>query len=103
MSRREKLQQLLQDDPNDPFLHYGLANELLKEGDTGEGLQVLADVMSRFPDYVAAYFKSGQAMAEAGDNESARTVVTKGIEVAKRVGNDHAAAEMTEFLQMLDG
>ena len=103
MSRREKLQQLLHDDPDDPFLHYGLANEMLKDGDTREGIQVITDVIERFPDYVAAYFRAGQAMAEEGDNQAARDVVTAGIAVARRVGNEHAAGEMTEFLQMLDG
>jgi hypothetical protein len=33
MSRKEQLIEMLREDPNDPFLIYGLALEIAKEGD----------------------------------------------------------------------
>lgn len=102
MSRREKLQHLLQDDPDDPFLHYALANEMLKDGDAADGIAGLRNTIERFPDYVAAYFRVGQALAEGGETQDAREVVTIGIKVANKVGEDHAAAEMNGFLEMLE-
>lgn len=102
MSRLEKLQQLLQDDPTDPFLHYGIANEFLNLGDAATGIEKLRNTIEQFPDYVAAYFRVGQALAEDDQPDDARQIVTTGIAVAKKVGNDHAAAEMGEFLQMLE-
>jgi predicted Zn-dependent protease len=103
MSRREKLQQLLQDDPHDPFLHYALANEMLKDGETDPGIESLLSMIGKFPDYVAAYFRAAQALAESGTVDEARNIINTGIEVAGRVGDDHAAGEMREFRQMLDG
>jgi hypothetical protein len=40
-------------------------------------------------------------LARLGENESARTYLQKGIEVALHVGDRHAAGEMTDFLNTL--
>ena len=81
MSRLEKLQQLLQDDPADPFLHYAIGTELLTSGETESGLEKLRETIQQFPDYVASYFRLGQAYAENDRPQEARQVVTTGIEV----------------------
>lgn len=101
MSRRDKLKQLLLDDPNDPFLHYALANELIKDGENEDGIQMLFDTIESHPDYVASYFRVGQALSEVQRNEEAATIVKRGIGVAERVGDAHAAGEMREFLKMI--
>ena len=80
-----------------------LANEMINEGQTGPGIDALRKMTEHFPDYVAAYFKAAQALAESGETDEAREIVKTGIETAGRVGDDHAAREMTEFLQMLNG
>lgn len=101
MSRREQLEQLLQSDPEDTFLNYALALAYVAEGRRAEGLDRLAQVIQRDPDYVAAYFQRGQLLAENGDTEAARDIVQQGVVVARRVGDAHAAAEMSGFLETL--
>ena len=49
MSRREKLEALLLDDPGDLFLRYGLALELEKEGDHEASLARLRELQSHAP------------------------------------------------------
>jgi hypothetical protein len=56
---------------------------------------------SRFPDHVPAYFRRGQLLAEAGHERDAITVLLSGIQAARKVGDDHAAAEMQELLATL--
>ena len=101
MSRRQKLEEMLAADSKDPFLHYALALELVKNGERTAGLQRLSEMSEQFPDHVPALFRRGQLLAEDGDAVAARDVLNQGIRVALRVGDDHAAAEMRELVETL--
>ena len=101
MSRREKLQEMLKSDPDDIFVRYALAMTYASEGDSAAALEGLQDVVDRDPEYIAAYFQRGQILAREGDTEAAREVLARGIEAARRVGDGHAEAEMTGFLEAL--
>lgn len=100
VSRRLKLEEMLTSEPNDPFLNYAYALELVKE-DSAAGLQRLAAMNEQFPDHVPAFFRRGQVLAETGDVAGARQVLMAGIQTARRVGDDHAAGEMNELLESL--
>ena len=95
-----KLEEMLQTDPEDPFLHYALALEVVKD-DRLAGLERLADMNRRFPEHVPAFFRRGQILAESGQPDEARQVLSAGIQTARRLGDDHAAAEMYELLTSL--
>lgn len=101
MSRREQLEALLADDPHDSFLHYALAMEEKSAGDPAAALTRLTDMEARFPDCVAAYFQRGQILSAEGEGEAAAAVLTRGIAVARRVGDLHAAGEMQGLLDLL--
>lgn len=101
MSRREKLQALLSDDPDDVFLLYGLACEEVKEGDVSAGLERFQQIHQRFPDYVAAWFKHAQLLAEAGESDQARAIGEQGLAAARRAGDGHALGEIAGFLELL--
>jgi hypothetical protein len=101
MSRREKLEAMLATEPDDPFLNYALALELAKGDERPAGLKRLAEMNVRFPDHVPAYFRRGQLLAEDGNVTAARDVLTDGLRAARRIGDDHAAAEMQELLNSL--
>lgn len=98
VSRRLKLEEMLATEPNDPFLHYALALEEVKE-DPQIGLRRLANMNEQFPDHVSAYFRRGQILADAGDMTAATQVLNAGIQVARRIGDDHAVAEMQGLLE----
>ncbi len=101
MSRREKIEAMLADSPDDTFLRYGLALELDKEGDHERSLAELKGLQRMSPQYVPAYFMAGQQLARLERIEDARTVLRDGIEAARLQGNAHAAGEMSEFLASL--
>ena len=102
-SRREMLQEMLTDEPNDPELRYMLAMEYVSEGDDEAAVRGFEEIMRLFPQYPPAYHQAGQTLARLGRIEQARAVLHSGIPVAQQGGNYHAAGEMTELLDSLEG
>jgi len=102
MSRREKIEAMLADDPADTFLRYSLAMELDKEGDHDASLTRFADLTHDAPPYVPAFFMAGQQLVRLGRIDEARTILRDGIAAARIQGDLHAAGEMTEFLASLE-
>lgn len=101
MSRREQLEEMLKSDPDDVFLRYALAMDFISSGEHAEGIAKLDAVLDRDPNYVPAYFQQAQALHQTGRLDDARDALTRGITVARQVGDAHAEREMTEYLEML--
>src|SRR6185437_10097276 len=100
--RRLMLEQSLSEDPNDPFLRYGLALQCLREGDVEEGRQRLRSLIADDPDrQVAAYQQLGQSHADTGEPEAARIILQAGVAKAQARGDWHAAAEMEQLIASL--
>jgi len=100
-SRREKIEAMLAEEPQDTFLRYSLAMELDKEGKHEESLQYLHGLQADDPAYVPAFFMAGQQLARLERLQDARDVLQDGIRQAQAQGDTHAAGEMTEFLGSL--
>lgn len=101
MGRREQIESMLADDPQDVFLRYALAMEWAAEGDATKSLEILAGLQAETPPYVPAFFMAGQQLTREGNIEEARRVLRDGIDVARAQGDGHAAGEMSEFLASL--
>ena len=101
MSRRLKIEQMLEEDPQDVFLRYSLAIELNNEGEFTEAIRILGELAGETPPYVPAFFRSAQIHAAQDNVDAARTALRSGIEEARRQGDMHAAAEMSEMLAEL--
>lgn len=99
--RKARIESLLAQNPTDTFLLYGLAMEYLKDGETAEGIARLKHVADVNPNYPAAYFQLGQILSRQGETDEARDWLARGIVVAQKVGDQHAAGEMEQFLMML--
>lgn len=100
-SRRERIEAMLADDPQDAFLRYSLAMELDKEGQHDRSLGLLSELGRDASPYVPAFFMAGQQLTRLGRVDEARAVLRNGIEAARRSGDAHAAGEMSEFLASL--
>jgi len=98
MSRREKIEAMLQNSPEDVFLNYTLAMQLSQDNETEAARSAFEKVRKLDPDYVPAYFQEGQLLARMEQPAAAREILNFGIDVAKRVNDQHALGEMTEFL-----
>jgi thioredoxin-like negative regulator of GroEL len=101
MSRREKIEAMLADEPGDTFLRYSLAIELDKEGDHDASLSKFAELTRDNPPYVPAFFMAGQQLVRLGRIAEAQAVLRAGIDAARQQEDSHAAGEMSEFLASL--
>lgn len=101
MSRREKIEAMLLDDPGDPFLRYGLALEMRSAGEHDASLARLGELTHDSTPYVPAFFMAAQQLADLGRVDEARAFLRDGIDEARRQGDSHAAAEMSEMLTTL--
>jgi thioredoxin-like negative regulator of GroEL len=103
MTRREKIEAMLAEDPQDVFLRYSLAMELMKEARHEESLARFGELQSEDPPHVPAFFMAAQQLASLGRTDEARDALRSGIERAREQGDAHAAGEMSEFLASLGG
>lgn len=97
-TRREKIEAMLADEPDDQFLRYALAMELEKAGEHEQSLEYLRGLMSDDPPHVPSFFMAGQHLTKQDRIDEARAVLRAGIEQARQQGDAHAAGEMSEFL-----
>ena len=101
MNRREKIEAMLADDPQDTFLRYSLAMELRSEGEHEPSLQIFGELIKASPPHVQAFFMSAQLLADIDRIDEAREKLRDGIEQARAQDDSHAAAEMSELLASL--
>jgi hypothetical protein len=101
MTRREKIEAMLADDPADTFLRYSLAMELDKEGNHDTSLAKFAELTKDDPPYVPAFFMAAQQLARLSRADEAQKILREGIAAATQQNDRHAAGEMTEFLASL--
>jgi predicted Zn-dependent protease len=99
-SRKEQLEAMLVDEPNDPLLRYMLAMEHVSAGADAAAVTVFAALLERSPEYVPAYMQMGQALLRLGKNEEARSAWQRGVVQARQQGNEHAAGEMQGMIEM---
>lgn len=100
--RKSKLLVMLQQTPHDPFLLYGLALELKKEGDHLEAIKLLSRVIEIDAGYSYAYYQQGLSYEETGDLDAAKRTYRAGIQVSQDKGDTHAAGEIAAALELLE-
>ena len=100
--RLEQLQKLLEKEPTDPFLLYGIALEHKKAGNAPKALEFLDQVIGRDPGYCYAYHQKGMVYEGEGDVDAARQAYREGIEAARKKGDEHARGEIEAALSMLE-
>jgi len=99
--RMRKLQSMLERQPNDAFLLYGVALEYRKAGQTSEAIEYLNRVIGVDPGYCYAYHQKGLVLESTGNADAARQAYREGIEAARRKGDAHAKMEIEAALEMM--
>jgi thioredoxin-like negative regulator of GroEL len=102
MTRKQQIEAMLAEEPNDPELRYALAMEFVSNGDDHNASLCLGELSTLQPDYVPAYFQRAQALIRLNRPEEARPVVEKGIATARKQGDLHAADELQALLYALE-
>jgi len=101
MDRVALLNEILSQNPADPFARYGLAMEYSNAGDVERALDEFKKLLAANPDYTAGYFMAAQTLTRAGRTDEAKKMLVDGIYSAKRTGNTHAESEMEGTLAEL--
>ena len=101
LTRREKIEALLQNDPQDQFLRYQLAMELEKLEEHEKSLTLFRGLMLDATPHVPSFLMAAQHLTKLERIDDARAILRQGIEEARKQGNGHAAGEMSELLANL--
>lgn len=91
--RIELFRKMLNDDPNNPTVRFGLANELLKHERFEEASDELKTYLSQADDEGNAYGKLAQALERLGRIDEAREAYQQGIAAANRHGHPGMAQD----------
>jgi tetratricopeptide (TPR) repeat protein len=95
--RLDQLLKLLDADPRDPFLTYGIALEHGKADRLDEAIQWLDRTLSIDPKYLYAYFQKAKILDAQGDTDRAKAVLDEGMRTAVAAGDAHAREEMADL------
>ncbi len=99
--RIELFRKMLNDDPNNPTIRFGLANELLKHERFEEASDELKAYLSQADDEGNAYGKLAQALERLGRIDEAREAYQQGIAAANRHGHPGMAQDFEMALEDL--
>ena len=100
--RLKQLEELLRNEPNDPFLRYGVAMEHKKAGRLELALEWFAKTLEADATYCYAWYQQGQIRELLGEPDAARQVYERGIAAARQCNDQHAAGEMQVALDALE-
>ena len=101
MDRIERLKDFLKENPADNFLQHALALEYIKLGDKEQARHIFEDILDRDPDYVGSYYHLAKLLEAQGENDLAINWYEKGMEAAKKVGDNHAYGELRSAYEEL--
>lgn len=94
MNRIEKLQEFLRNSPEDSFLRHALALEYIKIGDDGNAREVFEQLLKHDPAYIGSYYHLAKLLERTGESDQAISVYERGMEEAKKAGDNHALGEL---------
>jgi predicted Zn-dependent protease len=98
-SRIETFKQMLESDPENTLVRFGLANEYLKEERYEEAIAALNDYLQRADDEGAAFGMLARALERVGQRQQAREAYQRGIEAATLHGHPSMAEDYRMTLQ----
>jgi len=93
---------MLDRQPRDAFVLYGIGMEYKKTGDSPKSLEYLRRVIEVDPNYCYAYYQQGQVLEQQGDTDAARAAYLAGIDAARRSTDAHAQSELESALALLE-
>ena len=98
-SRIDTFKQMLESDPENSLVRFGLANEYLKAEQYEEAIAALNDYLQLADDEGAAFGMLARAYEKTGQRERAREAYERGIEAARLHGHPSMADEYRTTLE----
>jgi len=94
--RLEQLKTFYEEDPEDPFTRYALAQEHLKHDHTDRALVLFEELVETDPDYVGTYYHLGKLYEQLDRTDDALDTYEQGIEVAREQGAQKDLSELQD-------
>lgn len=101
MSRLDKLLKLLDAEPNDPFVLYGIAQEHATAERYADAVGFYDRCLDADAKYLYAYYHKAVAQQELGNIEEAQATLRIGISAAKAARDMKATSEMQTLLDTM--
>jgi predicted Zn-dependent protease len=98
--RIEVFKQMLEADPSNTMVMFGLAKEYEKLGQTGEVIALLEDYLAKADDEGNAYGMLAKAYEASGNREKAKSALERGVAVAQAHGHPSMASEYKMTLEI---
>jgi len=102
MSRLDKLNKMLEADPADAFVLYGIAQEHARAARHAEAVGFFDRCLAADPAYSYAYYHKAVSQRETGDVAGAVRTLHAGIAAAAKSGDTKARGEMEGLLESLE-
>ncbi|MDQ3277882.1 MAG: hypothetical protein M3Q06_06125 [Bacteroidota bacterium] len=94
MERIDKLKAFLEQNPSDSFVQHALALEYVKAGNDSAAKEQWEALLARDEDYVGSYYHLAKLQERQGEKEGAIATYEKGMQVARKSGDNHAYNEL---------
>jgi len=101
-NRIAEILQLQKEDPNDPFFIYALALEYEKTNQLKICVSHLEKLVKDFPNYAGTYLKYAQVLVNVSDEEKAKDILKKGIDLALLLKNYKMKGELQQLLDEIE-
>ena len=99
--RIEVFRKMLESDPENSMVLFGLANEFLKTGSYEDAINTLESYLEKADDEGAAYGMLARAYEKTGDPEKAKETYKKGIEVSLAHGHPTMAEDFRLAIDLI--
>jgi tetratricopeptide (TPR) repeat protein len=94
MDRLEQIREFLNEQPDDSFLRYALAQEYAKRENWALAEESYQILLNTDPDYLATYYHLALLWRSQGKIEEAKELLDDGIDRAKAAREQHTLSEM---------
>jgi Tfp pilus assembly protein PilF len=89
-----KLNEFLKANPQDSFVQHAMALEYIKLGNDEQARVLFEEILNREPGYIGSYYHLAKLLERNDKTDEAIKVYEKGMEEAKKAGDNHAFGEL---------
>lgn len=101
MDRVEKIKEMLAENPKDSFLKHALALEYIKLGNDTNARKLFESILENEPGYIGSYYHLAKLLERIDETDEAIKVYEKGMEEAKKAGDNHSLSELKSAFEEL--
>ena len=102
MSRIQKLLEFMKTSGKDSFLQHALALEYIKIDNDEEARKLFNEILLREPSYIGSYYHLGKLLERVANFDKAILIYKRGMEEAKKAGDNHTYNELLGALEDLE-